>query len=101
MCLAQGPQHSDAGEARTRGPSVSSQALYHWATTTLLVTWHHCWLFWTKIASYDCLQNSNQVQDLSSEWVSKNLFSYYSTKTYVIGTQKINEMVLLSTQNIC
>ena len=25
-------QRSDAGEARTRGPSVSSQALYHWAT---------------------------------------------------------------------
>ena len=23
MCLAQGPQHSDAGEARTRGLSVS------------------------------------------------------------------------------
>ena len=32
MCLAQGPQRSDASEARTRGPSVSSQALYHWAT---------------------------------------------------------------------
>ena len=32
MCIAQGPQRSDAGEARTRGPSVSSQALYHWAT---------------------------------------------------------------------
>ena len=32
MCLAQGPQRSDAGEFRTRGPSVSSQALYHWAT---------------------------------------------------------------------
>ena len=32
MCLAQGPQRSDAGEARTRGLSVSSQALYHWAT---------------------------------------------------------------------
>ena len=32
MCLAQGPQHSDAGEAGTRGPSVSRQALYHWAT---------------------------------------------------------------------
>ena len=28
MCIAQGPQRSDAGEARTRGPSVSSQALY-------------------------------------------------------------------------
>ena len=32
MCLAQGPQHSDAGEAQTRGLLVSSQALYHWAT---------------------------------------------------------------------
>ena len=32
MCLAQGPQRSDASEARTRGLSVSSQALYHWAT---------------------------------------------------------------------
>ena len=32
MCLAQGPQRSDAGEAWTYGPSVSSQALYHWAT---------------------------------------------------------------------
>ena len=29
MCLAQGPQRSDASEARTRYPSVSSQALYH------------------------------------------------------------------------
>ena len=27
MCLAQGQQRSDAGEAQTRGPSVSSQAL--------------------------------------------------------------------------
>ena len=33
MCLAQGPQRSDASEARTRSPTVSSQALYHWATT--------------------------------------------------------------------
>ena len=32
MCLAQGPQHSEASEAWTRGPSVSSQALYHGAT---------------------------------------------------------------------
>ena len=32
MCLAQGPQCSDAGEAQTRGSSVSSQALYHWFT---------------------------------------------------------------------
>ena len=32
MCLAQGPQRSDASEARTCGPSASSQALYLWAT---------------------------------------------------------------------
>ena len=32
MCLAQGPQRSDDGEAWTRGPLVSSQALNHWAT---------------------------------------------------------------------
>ena len=31
MCLAQGPQRSDASEARTRGPSVLSQALYNCA----------------------------------------------------------------------
>ena len=31
MCLAQGPQRSDVSEARTRGLSVLSQALYHWA----------------------------------------------------------------------
>ena len=41
MCLAQGPQRSDAGEARTRGPSVSSQAVYHWATALPCpVTWN-------------------------------------------------------------
>ena len=32
MCLAHGQQRSDAGEARTRGPSVTSQAIYQWAT---------------------------------------------------------------------
>ena len=32
MCLAQGPQRSEAGEAWTCGTSVSSLALYHWAT---------------------------------------------------------------------
>ena len=39
MCLAQGPQRSDAREARTRRPSVSSQALYHWAT---VLPWQVC-----------------------------------------------------------
>ena len=35
--------------------------------------------------------------------LDKKLFSYFSAKTYVVGTQKnrLNEKVLLSTQNIC
>ena len=35
MCLAQGPQRSEADEAQTRGPLVSSQALYHWAPSIM------------------------------------------------------------------
>ena len=38
MCIAQRPQRSDAGEARTRGPSVSSQTLYHFLS--FLYYWH-------------------------------------------------------------
>ena len=42
------------------------------------------------------------IQDFSWERIPKKLFSYFSTKTYVVGTQKnrLNETVLLSTQNI-
>ena len=32
MCLAQGPQPNDAGEAQARSLVVSSQAFFHWAT---------------------------------------------------------------------
>ena len=32
MCFAQGPQRSDAGEARNPQPFCLNQALYHWAT---------------------------------------------------------------------
>ena len=44
------------------------------------------------------------------ECVPENYFSYFSTKTYVVGTQKNrldetkncpDDMVLLSTQNTC
>ena len=37
------------------------------------------------------------------EWVLENYFSYFSAKTYVVGTQKnhLNKTVLLSTQNAC
>ena len=39
-------------------------------------------------------------QDLSYECLTKIWFSYFSTKTYVVGTKKnrLNETVLLSTQ---
>ena len=45
----------------------------------------------------------NENQAFSEESIPKNKFSYFSTKTYVVGTQKnrLNETVLLSTQNIC
>ena len=45
----------------------------------------------------------NYSQDYSYDCVKKILFSYFSTKTYVVGTQKncLNETVLLSTNNIC
>ena len=37
MSLAQGPQGSEASEARTRDPSVSSQALYHCTPSVVVV----------------------------------------------------------------
>ena len=48
-------------------------------------------------------QNMTVLQDFSYECVPKISFSYFSTKTYVVGTQKnrLIETVLLSTQNIC
>ena len=55
MCLAQGPQRSDACEARTRGPSVSSQALYHWAFGSLYMpTGNH------KLALIDSVVNPDE-----------------------------------------
>ena len=45
-------------------------------------------------------QHFSRTPDKNAYW---NFFSYFSTKTYVVGTQKnhLNETVLLSTQNIC
>ena len=43
------------------------------------------------------------VQVSRKEYVVENYFSQFSTKTYVVGTQKNNhnEMVLLNTQSTC
>ena len=37
------------------------------------------------------------------EWVTESYFSYFSTKTYVVGNQNnhLDETVLLGTQNTC
>ena len=42
-------------------------------------------------------------QAFSEECVPKYYFSYFTTKTYVVGTQKnrLYEAVLLSVQNMC
>ena len=59
MCLAQGPQRSDAGEARTRDPLISSQALYHWATA---LPWG-CYFAWIVLC-------------VSGEWINTVQYLY-------------------------
>ena len=50
--------------------------------------------------SYACMFNN---AELKLRVGNENLCSYFSTKTYVVGTQKnrLNETVLLSTQSLC
>ena len=103
MCLAQGPQHSDTGEARTRDPSVSSKALYHWPTAAFpensvdtdqnptrfffqnkrLIHTNNGNKQLDRLVIWNSYNVKTQLQDISKEWVTKILFSYFSTKTYV------------------
>ena len=55
-----------------------------------------------KVTAFTVREKSNN-QDFSYECVTETLFSYFSTKTYAVGTQKnrLNETILLSTENIC
>ena len=48
-------------------------------------------------------QKSPCIRTLVKSAQQKKTIFYFSTKTYVVGTQKnrLNETVLLSTQNIC
>ena len=43
------------------------------------------------------------LKQIDKKVLTVKLFSYFSTKACVVGTQKnrLNETVLLSTQNIC
>ena len=71
MCLAQEPQHSDAGEARTRGPSVSSQALYHWATALPRTLNMDCYLRF--MASYV----NHEQQRLRQAWAKIQFHQHF------------------------
>ena len=72
MCLAQAPQHSEAGEAQTRGPSVSSQALYHWANNPLcLVSWNQVKSNQVSVLHHACLNliySSDAKSLFQSRW---------------------------------
>ena len=60
MCLAQGPQRSDAGEARTRSLSIWSQALYHWGTVLPHTQLSWALKFYNLKAGVDNKAQSNQ-----------------------------------------
>ena len=64
-------------------PAASLHKCVLWQTVKTQMKWH--------------------MQAPRSESVPENYFSYFSTKTYVVGTQKnrLHETVLLSTNNIC
>ena len=63
----------------------------------------HQMLFNTCLAFKDCSSQDSKFGTLVKSAYQKKKVSYFSTKTYVVGTQKnrLNETVLLSTQNIC
>ena len=83
MCLAQGPQRSDAGEAQTRRPSVSSQALYHWATALPV---QHIY--------YNDIRQQHLPKNLCN---SKSLFDFYN----ILGQSDCNVIWQISNFIIC
>ena len=74
MCLAQGPQCSNTGEARTGSPSVSSQALYHWAT---VLPSYKCMV--CGLNALDCVCRgtlSEKISSLTSVWSEVQMHSF-------------------------
>ena len=55
----------------------------------------------SRIKSWMYVRHS--IKQDFSQCIPKVIFSYFSTKTFAVGTLKnrLNEKVLLSTQNIC
>ena len=96
MCLAQGPQRSDAGEARTRGPSVYSQALYHRATALPHENCLSC-----NIIPYFCRKLGKMLQNLWSAAVVLALLGLTlyllmsSIKTFANSRDELTEVTHL------
>ena len=82
MCLAQGHNAVTPGEARTRSPSVSSQALYHRATALpLLGKRAGCFtfvVFWMSCRCYCSLT----LPDCSMSWSIVWLWHFLVILTY-------------------
>ena len=75
MCLAQGPQRSDAGEARIRGPSVSSQAVCDCGIS---------WLY--SLTLFVLEQTPAQAMGDLNAFYSRQIFT---TRFFVVKTQKV------------
>ena len=86
---------NDANEARTHGPSVLSQALYHWAIVLPL--------YQNEKGLLSYIMLGPNLPGLQIRVHIRKLFSLFLIHTYVVGTQKnrLNETVLLSIQNTC
>ena len=80
MCLVQGPKRSDAGEARTHDPSVSSQALYHQATALpFILVWIFFILAYNKdnhkfLDEFEFQVDQPQIVELTALERHKNLY---------------------------
>ena len=103
MCLAQGPQRGDAGEARTRGPSVSSQALYHWATALPLNGFNHTVCMKSETNADTLRSLYCEYRSIKDRYEIVFFFLTHQLKPVFWGAQKkrLIETVLLSTRNIC
>ena len=96
-----------AGFLETRLPADQDPHCFHSACKYMLITGEisHNMLFLDVIGSLrDYLPEIILVSGHGLQIrVCNKLFSYFSTETYMVGTQKnhLNETVLFSTQNIC
>ena len=75
-----------------------SAANYRWHFIGLLYS-TKCWSLSQNVGHFSAYLHALSLKSA----YRKIIFSYFSTKTYVVGTQKnsLNETVLLSTQNAC